>query len=166
MVKEWMYYLQFFWDHQFKNKIMKFNWGHKILIVYLIFVGGILLLAFKSSQQKFDLVQQDYYGAELKYQSVINATKHASELGADLGVLVRGSYLQITLPPTFKKSETNGIAHLYCIADEKGDMTKQIKSMNGEFALEMLTTMKGNYTLKLTIQNKGVDYYFEKKIML
>ena len=38
MAKEWMYYLQFFWDHQFKNKIMKFNWGHKILIVYLILV--------------------------------------------------------------------------------------------------------------------------------
>ena len=145
---------------------MKFNWGHKILMVYLIFVCGILLLAFKSSQQKFDLVQQDYYGAELKYQSVINATKHASELGADLGVLVRGSYLHITLPPTFKKSETNGVAHLYCIADEKGDMTKEIKSNNGELVLALLKTMKGNYTLKLTVQNKGVDYYFEKKIML
>jgi hypothetical protein len=145
---------------------MKFNWGHKILIVYLIFICGILLLAFKSSQQKFDLVQQDYYGAELKYQEVIDATKHASELGADLGVLVRGSYLQITLPPTLKKSETNGVAHLYCIADEKGDMTKQIKSNNGELVLALLKTMKGNYTLKLTVQNKGVDYYFEKKIML
>ena len=111
---------------------MKFNWGHKILMVYLFFVGSILLLAFKSSQQKFDLVQQDYYGAELKYQSVINATKHASELGADLGVLVRGSYLQITLPPTFQKSETTGEAHLYCSADEKGDMTKQIKSKGDE----------------------------------
>ena len=145
---------------------MKFNWGHKILMVYLVFVGSILLLAFKSSQQKFDLVQQDYYGAELKYQSVINATKHASELGADLGVFVRGSYLHITLPPTFKKSETTGEAHLYCTADEKGDMTKKIMSKNGELVLELLKTMKGNYTLKLTIQNKGVDYYFEKKIML
>ena len=145
---------------------MKLNWGHKILVVYLIFVGGILFLAIKSSQQKFDLVHQDYYGAELKYQEVINATRHASELGADLGVLVRGSYLHITLPPTFQKSETQGEAHLYCIADEKGDMTKQIKSNNGELVLELLTRMKGNYTLKLTIQNKGVDYYFEKKIML
>ena len=145
---------------------MKLNWGHKILVVYLIFVGGILFLAIKSSQQKFDLVQQDYYDAELKYQEVINATRHASELGADLGVLVRGSYLHITLPPTFQKSETQGEAHLYCIADEKGDMTKQIKSNNGDLVLELLTRMKGNYTLKLTIQNKGVDYYFEKKIML
>ena len=145
---------------------MKFNWGHKILIVYLIFVGGILLLAFKSSQQKFDLVEQDYYGAELKYQEVIDATKHASELGADLGVLVRGSYLQITLPPNFHKSETIGEVQLYCIADEKGDMTKHIKSNNGELVLTLLTKTKGNYIVKLTIQNQGVDYYFEKKIML
>ena len=90
----------------------------------------------------------------------------ATELGVELNTAVRGSFLHIILPPIFQKSETIGEVKLYCIADEKGDMTKQIKSMNGEFALEMLTTMKGNYTLKLTIQNKGVDYYFEKKIML
>lgn len=145
---------------------MKFNWGHKILIVYLVFVGGILLLVFKSSQQKFDLVQQDYYGAELKYQEVINATKHASELGIELGLIVRGSFLHITLPPILQKSETKGEVHLYCIADEKGDLKKKIKSNNGEFDLELLTTMKGNYIVKLTVQNRGVDYYFEKKIML
>ena len=145
---------------------MKFNWGYKILIVYLVFVGGILLLVFKSSQQKFDLVQQDYYGAELKYQEVINATKHASELGIDLGLVVRGSFLHITLPPIFQQSETKGEVHLYCIADEKGDLKKKFKSNNGEFDLELLTTMKGNYTLKLTVQNRGVDYYFEKKILL
>jgi hypothetical protein len=45
-------------------------------------------------------------------------------------------------------------------------MKKYFKSMNGEFDLELLTTMKGNYIVKLTVQNKGVDYYFEKKIML
>jgi len=145
---------------------MKFNWGHKILIVYLVFVGGILLLVFKSSQQKFDLVQQDYYGAELKYQEVINATKRASELGIDLGLVVRGSFLHITLPPILQQSETKGEVHLYCIADEKGDLKKKFKSNNGEFDLELLTTMKGNYTLKLTVQNRGVDYYFEKKILL
>ena len=145
---------------------MKFNWGHKILILYLVFVGGILLLVFKSSQQKFDLVQQDYYGAELKYQEVINATKHASELGIDLGLVVRGSFLHITLPPIFQQSETKGEVHLYCIADEKGDLKKNFKSNNREFDLELLTTMKGNYIVKLTVQNKGVDYFFEKKIML
>jgi hypothetical protein len=89
-----------------------------------------------------------------------------ADLGADLGVVVQGSFLYITLPPILQKSETIGEVQLYCIADENGDMKKYFKSMNGEFDLELLTTMKGNYIVKLTVQNKGVDYYFEKKIML
>ncbi len=145
---------------------MKLNWGHKILIVYLIFVGGILLLAFKSSQQKFDLVQKDYYGAELKYQDVINATKHATDLGTDINTERRGSFLHIILPDSLRLGETKGEAQLYCIADEQGDLIKQVTSNNGEFDVALLSTMKGNYTLKLTILHKGVDYYFEKKIML
>ena len=145
---------------------MKLNWGHKILMAYLIFVGGILLLAFKSSQQKFDLVQQDYYGAELKYQEVINATKNANELGANLNAEFRGGYLHITLPAGLQKMEAIGELQLYCIADEKGDLKKQIRTTNGAFDLELLSTMKGNYTLKLKVQQKGVNYYFEKKIML
>lgn len=145
---------------------MKFNWGHKILFVYLAFVGGILLLAFKSSQQKFDLVQKDYYNAELKYQEVINAMQHASELGADIHIKLRSGYLHIILPDSLRLAEIKGEAQLYCIADEKGDLIKQVKTNNGEFDLELLTRMKGNYTLKLTIQHEGVDYYFEKKIML
>jgi hypothetical protein len=87
-------------------------------------------------------------------------------LGVELNTVVRGSFLHITLPPIFKKSETIGEVQLYCIADEKRDMTKQIKSNNGELVLALLTKMKGNYIVKLTIQNNGVDYYFEKKIML
>lgn len=145
---------------------MKMNWGYKILIVYLIFVGGILLLAYKSSQQNFDLVQKDYYGAELKYQDVINATKNASELGSDFNTDFRGNFLHITLPASLQNSETSGEVQLYCIADEKGDMKKKVTSLNGQFDLELLTTMKGNYTLKLSVQQKGKSYYFEKKIML
>ena len=55
---------------------------------------------------------------------------------------------------------------MYCIADEKGDLKKEFISPNGIFNIELLAAMKGNYTLKLTVENNGTDYYFEKKIML
>ena len=70
---------------------MKLNWGHGIIIVYVIFVGGILLLSFKSAQQKFDLVQTDYYGAELKYQEVIEASKRAKAIGGELQLVKKGN---------------------------------------------------------------------------
>ncbi len=101
---------------------MKFNWGHKLFLVYSLFVVGILLLCFKSSQQKFDLVQEDYYGAELKYQSVIDASQRASATGGELIILIKEGKMIVQLPAAFAKAEVIAEAKLYCIADAKGDI--------------------------------------------
>jgi len=145
---------------------MKLNWGHSIIIVYVLFVGGILLLAYNSSQQKFDLVQTDYYGAELKYQKVIDATQRANNLAEALQVEANGSLLHVTLPKNLQMNASKVSLEMYCIADEKGDMKKEKIVQNGVFDIELLSSMKGNYTLKLSVENNGVNYYFEKKLML
>jgi hypothetical protein len=145
---------------------MKINWGYSIIIVYAIFVGGILLLAYKSSQQKFDLVQSDYYGAELKYQEVIDATQRTSNLAEALQVERKGSLLHVTLPKSLQTNISKVAIEMYCIADEKRDMKKEVLVENEVFDIELLSTMKGNYTLKLSVDNKGVSYYFEKKLIL
>ena len=145
---------------------MKINWGHSIIIVYVIFVGGILLLAYKSSQQKFDLVKNDYYGAELKYQEVIDATQRAVNLGEALQVERNGPLLHVILPTNLQTNVSKVALEMYCIADEKGDMKKEILVQKGVFDIELLSSMKGNYTLKLSVDNNGVNYYFEKKLIL
>ena len=145
---------------------MKFNWGHKILIVYSLFVLAIILLSYKSSQQKFDLVQQDYYGAELKYQAVIDASRRANLLGGELKLTLKDNKLLIAFPAELAKEELTVEVNLYCIADEKRDLTKKVVTGNGQLEIELLTTTKGNYTLKLSVEQKGISYYFEKKINL
>ena len=145
---------------------MKINWGYSIIIVYVLFVGGILLLAYKSSQQKFDLVQSDYYGAELKYQEVIDATQRAVNLGEALQVERNGPLLHVILPKNLQTNTSKVSVEMFCISNEKGDMKKEMQIGNGVFDIELLSTMKGNYTLKLLVYNNGVNYYFEKKLML
>jgi hypothetical protein len=145
---------------------MKINWGYRIFIVYFLFVIGILTLSYKSSQQKFDLVQQDYYGAELKYQTVIDASRRANALGGELKLTLKDNKLLVAFPAELGKEELTGEANLYCIADEKKDLTKKILTGNGQLEIELLTTTKGNYTLKLSVEQKGVSYYFEKKVNL
>ena len=56
------------------------NWGYKILAVYLVFVAGIVVMVYKSSTQKIDLVTTDYYAKELKYQERIDAVKRTTAL--------------------------------------------------------------------------------------
>ena len=59
---------------------MKFNWGYKITVFYLVFIAGIMYLVIQSSRQKMDLVTTDYYAQELKYQDKIDQSKRAGEL--------------------------------------------------------------------------------------
>jgi hypothetical protein len=143
---------------------MKFNWGYKILLVYGLFVIGIMFLVFKSTQQKYDLVQKDYYADELKYQNVIDASQKAKDLGGELNTERKGGHLFVSLPESFHKTTVKGTAHLYYAADDKRDISKEFVTTNGEFDMELLTLMGGAYTLKLNVEMDGVAYYYEQKL--
>ncbi len=50
------------------------------MLVYLVFVAGILFFVYKSSRQNEDLVTQDYYGEEIQYQKKIDQTARTNAL--------------------------------------------------------------------------------------
>lgn len=145
---------------------MKPNWGHYIIMVYIFFIGGMLVLALKSSHQKFDLVQSDYYNAELKYQKVIDATKRATALGEAIQVLNNGKTMTIKLPTAFKNEKSSCNIQLYCTSDAINDLKQVFTTISGEFQFPLLQNMKGNYTIKLFVESNEIEYYFEKKIVL
>jgi hypothetical protein len=144
---------------------MKFNWGYKIVLVYVLFVIGIMFLAYKSNQQKFELVQKDYYADELKFQNVINASEKAFKLGGAIKTTIKDGHLFVNLPEGFKNEKVNVNAHLYYAADESRDIFKKVITNNGLFEMELSTKMSGAYTLKLDIVMHGDQYYYEQKIM-
>ena len=140
------------------------NWGYKILSVYVLFIIGIMFLVYNSTQQKFDLVQPDYYAEELKYQNVINAEVKANELGGTLKTIRKEGYLMVILPSGFKNFNVNAAAHLYYAADEKRDIYKQFEVKNGVFQVDLPSNINGAYTLKLNVEMKGNQYYYEQKL--
>lgn len=143
---------------------MKMNWGYKIVLVYGIFVLGMMILVIKSSQQKYDFVQKDYYAEELKYQQVIDASKHSKDLGGEVKVFLENNHLVVELPVGFKKANVNGTAHLYYAADEKKDLIKAFSTSNGIVEMNLLTKAIGAYTLKLNVEMNGEKYYYEQKL--
>ena len=143
---------------------MKLNWGYKILIGYSLFVIGILFLGYKSTQLNCDLVEKDYYGKELKYQNVIDASGRATALGGILVTNIQEGKLIIQFPDSLKGLTVKGLAYLYYPADAKKDLKKEFTTDKGLVEMELLTKTKGNYTLKLDIEKEGQKYYFEQKI--
>ena len=61
---------------------MKISWGYKIAGVYLLFVAGILFLVFKANNENYDLVTENYYEEELKFQNVIDQKDRSYSLSA------------------------------------------------------------------------------------
>jgi hypothetical protein len=59
---------------------MKLNWGHYIAISFSLFVLLVLYMVYRSYQNNHDLVAEDYYNQEIKFQEVIDKKKNAASL--------------------------------------------------------------------------------------
>jgi hypothetical protein len=142
------------------------NWGYKILVVYGVFVVGIMFLVFKSSNQKMDLVTSDYYGKELKYQQIIDQSKRVSDLTDTIRYEIKGNDLLVHFPKDFAGKSISGTVELYYPADENKDMKQDFSLLDSVFSMSISTANKGLHELHITWKADGKDYYYEKKIII
>jgi hypothetical protein len=144
----------------------KLNWGHSIFFIYSAFVVAILFMVYQSTQQTYDLVEKDYYAAELKYQDVIDASARAKALGGDFIVKYESDSIKLILPSPFKGVNVVGKVQLYFAADKQQDKIYEFETLDAYAAFRTEKQNKGLYTIKLDIVKSGVAYYYEQKIYL
>lgn len=147
---------------------MKFNWGYKILIVYLSFAGGILYLVYRTSLENRDLVSDHYYEEELAYQKVIDQSAKTAKLSGPVEVVLDqlNNSLQIKLPAEFNQRNSIGRWDLYFAADRKMDLEGTINTHTGTQQILLPNGRSGNYTFIMEWEAAGHSYYFEKTIFL
>lgn len=145
---------------------MKLNWGYKIAGFYLLFVVGIVYLVVRSSMQQIDLVTSDYYGEEIRYQERINETQNAHALSAPVQVSYAQGVLTLDFPAELKGKEIIGTAQIYCPADQKKDLLRNISTENNLVKITIPEQNAGFHQLKLKWKADGVNYYFEKNLTL
>lgn len=142
------------------------NWGYKLLVVYSVFVAGILIMVFKSSSENFDLVTDDYYAKELKFQQQIDAAGRTRALSANVKSEVKDGQLVVHFPKDFEGKKISGQMQLYYAADKKKDVTGNFNVETTSAAMNIPAGNKGMHELHLNWSVDGVAYYFEEKIFL
>lgn len=142
---------------------MKLSWGHKIAGVYLFFVAGMLTLVYRATQQDYDLVTEDYYGAELKYQAVIDQKARTAHLSAPPQIRVQEGRLLVQLPAEFRDKATEGELYLYCPANDRNDLRRTFNITENAFSLPLPATIKGLFQIKLSWKSGGQTYFHEQK---
>lgn len=135
-------------------------------MVYAVFVAGMLFLAFKSSKQNIELVTEDYYAKELVYQQKIDQSKRTAALSEPVAVNVINHTLTINFPKDFSTKNIEGVATLYCPADEKKDINQKFRVTDSAVSITVPNEYHGLHYVKINWSAEGVDYYYEYKIFI
>jgi hypothetical protein len=145
---------------------MKFNWGWGIAILFSFFVVFMTSLVFRSFQQNCDLVHEDYYSEELKYQQQIDKQLKSAELKKRIEYEIHEKEFIIKFPEEYVKKHTSGEVLFFRPSDKNKDMKVALNLLQGEQHFPLKLFSKGLYKIKIDWESDGTKFYDEKSIII
>ncbi len=149
-------------------KKIKFNWGTGITIVIILFlVITIGQVVFIHKTIDYDLVDEEYYKAEIEYQTQIEKVKRTNALPEKIKIKLLDKFIEFNFPLMFNSNSVRGIINFYKPSDDLLDKTESIKLDEENkmfFAYDQLSS--GLWKIKINWSVDNVEYYNEKIVML
>ena len=139
---------------------MKISWGKGIaisLVVFVVVVGVMVVISF---MHKTDLVANNYYEKELKYQDQIEMMKNYASLNEKITVKQTGNSLVIRFPKSIDFTNAMGVVKFYHPSEEVNDFTLPLKlDSDGVMALNWDKTSKGLWKVQLNWSLNDKKYF-------
>jgi hypothetical protein len=145
---------------------MKLNWGHKLTLVFIVFVGMMATLIYKAMNTNFDLVTKEYYKDELAYQNVIDGTNNANNLSTRPSIATVDDKLVVNFPDEMKASNINGTIWFYCAADASKDKRVSLQIAKGQQVMPITDFKPGKYTVKINWEQNNRPFYSEQTLFV
>jgi len=146
---------------------MKINWGYRVTILYVGFVGLIIYFVSRSMNEKVELVATDYYAQELKYQDKIESIERNNDLSQPTMINYDETGLTVSFPAELKGGDIKGNIHLFRPSDDTKDVLIEINA--DDTMVQHISTdnlSKGMYRVKVDFTAGGHSYFTEKQIVV
>lgn len=140
------------------------NWGTKIAIVYISFVLFIVFMVYMAFGQQYDLVTEDYYAEEIKYQEVIDSKKRADLLEDQLTVSIDAQQMKVKFPQ--KNARINGKIQCFRPSDQNKDFEVILNNNLGIENIPLEKFSRGKYLLKVSWEVDSLQYYQEQIVIV
>ena len=143
------------------------NWGHKITIVIIVFIVGMLGMVFIASMQTNEMIDKDYYKKELAYQQVIDASQNLINRSSNNLITQTMMEVVITLPVgTYEKLDDGNIEFLRNDSEKK-DFSIELKRVGtNRHVIQKAELSKGVYRVRMKWSNNGIPYYKEESVFV
>ncbi|WP_323757327.1 FixH family protein [Roseivirga sp.] len=145
------------------------NWGAKIVISFVCFVGLLVTMVYVSVSTDFYLVADNYYEQELDYESQIQRMKNVNSLAEkpDFKLVRIESKAELRFPLSVMKAMEEGKISFFRSANAR--MDKEFDLVFDETGLQIFDTKKlasGAWKVKIEWKSKGTEYYQEFNIVI
>ena len=143
------------------------NWGHKLVLVFVVFAGGISYLVYRSMHIDTELVNTEYYKDELRYQEVIDGTNRANALSSRIRISQQDAMIVVQLPSEMKNQKVSGSIWFYCAAEKKKDRRMIIElNPDGLQQINKKIFLPGNYMVKFDWNSNNKHYHSEEPLTI
>jgi hypothetical protein len=144
-----------------------FNWGHGIVAAFVVFAIGTFIMVYIAMTTKVDMVTDDYYEKELKYQQQIDMETRSKDEGKKLQIGFASDAIIVQYPAIGDRSQYRGTIHLFRPSDRSRDMIVNIEIDSTYIQRIPASAMiKGFWRMKITWSVGADEYYHEQPVML
>ncbi|WMJ73156.1 FixH family protein [Cytophagaceae bacterium ABcell3] len=141
------------------------NWGYSIAVAFAFFMAFIIYLVVGTYKQNVDLVFDDYYVREIKFQEQIDKSVNAAD--KPLKWSVRNDSVVVKFPESVDFQTLSGEIVFYRPDHSGSDIKERIfPGTSGEQVFPVSKFRQGKYRLKTDWQSGGNNYYDEQIIVL
>lgn len=147
---------------------MKINWGTAIVIAFICFIAFIMYFVISMSINKkyeHDLVVEDYYQQELKFQSDIDKEKHAKTLATNVKFQKTKEGLVIRFPEDLDSNTIKGKVFLYRPSNKKLDFEIPISLSKHNLLIPDNRLLDGRWNIKIDWTHSEEAYLYKTEIV-
>lgn len=147
---------------------MKFNWGTGIVLAFIGFISFIMYFVVNMNTDKkldHDLVTEDYYKQELKYQNDIDKEKNAKTLTTNLKWKKTENGMLISFPENLEPSNISGKVFLYRPSNKQLDFETTISLSNHNLLIPDKRLLDGRWNIKIDWSYKDTNYLYKEEIV-
>ena len=147
------------------NPPTKNYWPLGLFVTFGLFFAGMATVVGIASTHREDLVNQNYYDQELKYQDQIDSVDRTQKSGAAIAYEAGTGVVVITLPAAHLAQQLSGTIQLYRPSEPALDREFRLEpKAGGTQALDVSKLTGGLWSVRVKWVAGGENYFLEQKI--
>ena len=131
---------------------------------FIAFILYFVVLSTRDPASNHDLVTEDYYRKELKYQEDLDAARNLEEIEGGVTARITDKGLEIVFPEIMDPEKIIGTVSLYRPSNKQLDFETPIQVSNKQLLIPKSRLLDGRWDIRVYWTYEGKPYLYRSRM--